>query len=185
MKRSTFLIGALIAALLQTAALGSILYDRARLLAGGTEVTIRSAMRDPRDLFRGHYVVLNLDVGLVTEEMLAGMSSSPGEKVFVELKPDADGMWTIDRVHDTMPESPAGPVVAGTIGSRVTRDGIEGYAVDLPFDRYFAPKVRALALERLGRDSKLAVILSVGKGGAAAIKGIVADGERIYDEPLL
>jgi len=180
-----FLIGALVAALLQSAALGSILYERVRLLAGGTEVTIRSGMRDPRDLFRGNYVTLNLDIGLVDPENWAQGDPAPFSPVFVELKLGTDGLWVADKVHRSMPEKPVGPVLKGKTSTSTIRDGVVIYAIDLPFDRYFAPKDRALELERLGRVGQLAVILSVGNDGSAAIKGIVADDVRIYDVPVL
>jgi len=56
--------------------------------------------------------------------------------------------------------------------------------IDFPFDRYFAPEWRALEMEDFRNESRLGIVLSVLPDGEAAVKGIVVDGEPIYDEPL-
>ena len=66
MKLKWFIAGAIGAALLQSAALGKIIYDRADLIRNGAEVVLQSGMVDPRDLFRGHYVTLNLTIGRIS-----------------------------------------------------------------------------------------------------------------------
>ena len=51
-------------------------------------------------------------------------------------------------------------------------------------ERYYVPEGKGGDLENLARDKKLAVVVAVDKGGNAAIKGLVADGKRVYEEPL-
>ena len=62
--------------------------------------------------------------------------------------------------------------------------GISFYRISFPFDRYFAPKERALEIENIRSDGKLGVILVVSTDGTGYIKGLSIDGKRIYDEPL-
>ena len=63
MSPKFYIAAAVVVALLQSGALASMIYDRAQRIATGREVVLESRMRDPRDLFRGHFVTLNLDVG--------------------------------------------------------------------------------------------------------------------------
>ena len=184
-----FIVGALAAALIQTAALGQIVYERAALLRGGTEVMLRSRFVDPRDLFRGHYVILNLDVGALEVDTIPVDEAlvDAGEPVFIELKKGEEPFWVAAALHAQIPVDATGPVVAGEYRgtTAATADRPASHRVELPFDRYFAPKLRARELETIQNDDKLGVVLAVGKDGRAAIKGIVVDGAVLYEEPLL
>ncbi len=53
-------------------------------------------------------------------------------------------------------------------------------------ERYFAPKEKALDLEKKFRDRKVSVgvIVRVAKHGGVAISGLMLDGKKVYDEPL-
>lgn len=68
--------------------------------------------------------------------------------------------------------------------------GVFEYAHDteiilsFPIDRYFAPKDRALELEGINRNGRMGVILALDDSGYGAIKGLMIDGQRIYEEPL-
>lgn len=184
-----FAIGALVAALLQTAALGQIVYQRASLLTHGTEVMLRSRFVDPRDLFRGHYVTLNLEVGslAVDEVKVHGSLDDALGTVFIELKKGEDLFWQAAALYAELPDDAAGPVIAGEYLGKVTATGESpaSHRISLPFDRYFAPKLRARELETVRNDGDLGVVLAVGAQGNAAIKGIVVNGDVIYEEPLL
>jgi len=47
------------------------------------------------------------------------------------------------------------------------------------------PKARARSLKSWHGDQKLAVVLAVDGKGHAAIKGLVMNGELVYEEPLI
>ena len=186
MKVKWIIGGALLAALLQSAALGKILWDRHALLENGREVVLQSAMVDPRDLFRGHYVTLNLSVGALEEgTFTVDGELENGEDIFVSLKPGGeDGFWVADTLYAAMPEAPSAPVLRGRLVSTrtVTGENAPRYVIRFPFDRYFADKKKAKDLEKVRNDRKLGVIISVGEGGEGAVKGISVDGELIYVE---
>ena len=187
MKVKWIIGGAVLAALLQSAALGKILWDRHSLLESGREVVLQSEMIDPRDLFRGHYVTLNLSVGALEEgTFTVDGELLTGEDIFVSLKPGTEGFWIAETLHAAMPENPDAPVLRGMLVSdrTVTGENAPRYVIRFPFDRYFADKARAKDLEKVRNDRKLGVIISVGENGEGAVKGISVDGELIYGEKV-
>ncbi|MFD1509536.1 GDYXXLXY domain-containing protein [Lacimonas salitolerans] len=182
LSRRLILPAALIAALVQTALAGKMIVDRAALLRDGAEVVLATGFVDPRDLFRGHYVVLNLTISQLPKDSVA-VSGSPilGNPVWVELTaaPDSD-FWQPARLHAALPDMAQAPVLRGTL----VGDYGDIYSIQFPIDRFFAPKLRAQELEDLRAESRLGVILALAPDGEAAIKGITVDGARLYEEPL-
>ena len=185
MSKRFLWLGVLIAALIQTFFLVDMIRERASLIRNGEEVILRSNFVDPRDLFRGHYVTLNLEISRLTDVPTAGDASKEkaGNRytIWVELEQtEEDGFWTAKTFWWSKPTDPKGPIIAGEyVGMRdKTR------RIDFPIDRYFAPKLEAKRLEKFQRDDQLGVILVLSEDGTAAVKGITVAGERAYDEPL-
>lgn len=176
-----FIVGALIAATLQTGILVKILYDRASLLSSGNEVVLQSRMVDPRDLFRGHYVSLQLNAGLLDidkVELVGTVKSS--DEVFVELIKSDNGFWTAVRLHQSLPTNSPAELLKAKVRFTGSR-----YRLTFPFDRYFAPKIRAKELEKIRNQGTLGVILALDGKGGGMVKGIQVDGVPIYNEPIL
>lgn len=186
MKLKLFILGAATAAFLQSAALGKIIYDRADLLRNGTEVVLQSGMVDPRDLFRGHYVVLNLTISRIPadEVELVGQPES-GQDVWVSLKKGDEEFWIADRIYAQRPDSSENPLIRGEYasGRRVT-GATTNHVIRFPVDRFFAEKNRAKDLEKVRRDRNLGVVVALSGEGEAAIKGISVEGELIYVESV-
>ena len=180
MKLRYLFVGILVTALFQTAWVGKMITDRAAILRSGTEVRLETGFVDPRDLFRGHYVTLNLLASRVRKGDLEAVElPDSGEPIWMTLRQDDDGFWRPVSVFSEPP--PFGIALRGTFEMIWNGDGI---TLDFPFDRYFAPKARALELEDLRNDQRLGIVLAVMPDGTAAVKGIVIDGKPIYDEPL-
>ena len=72
------------------------------------------------------------------------------------------------------------PVIRG----KYEYDAGDQIILSFPFDRYFAPKERALELEALDRADRMGVILALDGSGNGVIKGLMIDGARVYEEPL-
>ncbi len=179
-------LGIIAAGLLQTIAVGAIVWDRARILATGTEVVLETTFVDPRDLFRGHYTTLNLAVGrLAKDKIKVSGRLWPGKMVYVGLQKGEGAFWAANSLSTEPPPSDL-PVLYGKLTSLPSSAGIgnDVYRVQFPFDRYFAPKLRAEELEKFRREERLGVILALDGEGGGVIKGVTVDGERIYDEPL-
>ncbi len=183
MKR-WFLPGLALAFVAQMGIVAAMVWTRAAVLRNGQEIAIRSTFIDPRDIFRGHYVRLNLTVD-PPEDDIPGLTGALGrdDTAYITLRQAADGFWVAKAVHDDIPEDTSDPVLR-IVSASPTRSaqGIGRFA--LPFDRYFADYNRSQALERLRRDQRLGVILALDGKGGAVIKGLTIDGESVYDEAL-
>jgi uncharacterized membrane-anchored protein len=78
-------------------------------------------------------------------------------------------------------------VLKGHIGyvSAAGRDTPEQARVRYGIESFFVPEGTGRELETLVRDRKLSALIAVDADGNAGIKGLVVDGTRIYEEPLL
>jgi uncharacterized membrane-anchored protein len=185
MKLRYLFAAILVTAILQTAWVAKMITDRAAILRNGTEVMLETGFVDPRDLFRGHYVRLNLKISRLRGALAPSfILPDVGQPIWVSLEKGEDGFW---QPVTTDVNAPQGAVsLRGTFQSRSGGGQISDRQIniDFPFDRYFAPEARALELEDLRQDQRLGIVLAVMPNGTAAVKGIVIDGEPIYDEPL-
>lgn len=180
MSRRWWIAGAVAIALLQTAALAKMVTDRAALLRDGVEVVLETGAIDPRDLFRGHYTILNLEISRIPRDSVTvDPALSPGMPAYVTLREDPDGYWRAEGVFAAVPPGPA-PVIRGTFAYESDQELL----LSFPFDRYFAPEERALELEAFDRANRMGVILALDGSGYGAIKGLMIDGEMVYEEPL-
>ena len=178
MKFKLALVAVLI---LQIGLIAAMLFERVTTIRNGQEVVLQSRFVDPRDIFRGHYVRLNLVAGTIGKN-LPGASEhfSYNDPVYVSLKQGPNGFWIAKALHKNFPGTGEDPVLIGSFG------GTQGNTLRIrfPFDRYFAPKDRAQELEKIRNQQKLGVVLALNGKGGGVIKGLTIDGEIIYDEPL-
>ena len=103
------LIGRMLAAmLLLCGALLALVESRAAILRGGQEVRLRTVPVDPRDLFRGDYVVLAYDISRVTSGKLVGDKRlRRGDKLYVQVANGSDGFAELRSVSTQRPASSA------------------------------------------------------------------------------
>jgi uncharacterized membrane-anchored protein len=52
-------------------------------------------------------------------------------------------------------------------------------------ENFFVPEGTGHDLEKLVGERKLSALVAVDDDGNAAIKGLIVDGKRVYEEPLL
>lgn len=169
----------------------------ARDLHGGTEITLVTEPVDPRSLFLGHYATLGYAINRLEGDILAGRCYSRHEAIFVTLE-ETGGEWRAVRAGPAMPAD-------GFAQGRVTLRGRVAWGdcpetvargfrtVDYGIEQYFASPGAAKRLENLaqrrpaGGEEALApleIILSVPRSGRALIKGVVIDGEKLYDQTI-
>ncbi|MBA2127549.1 hypothetical protein DLM45_15155 [Hyphomicrobium methylovorum] len=177
-------------ATVQSAALVKVLYDRDRLIKSGEEIVLPVKPVDPRDIFRGEYVILGYDLSSIRQPGPAPeiANLSRGSTVYVRLGKGADGNWTVSGVSADAPKlSPDERVLKGQVinvwSAQDKRDVVLN--VRYGIESYFVPEGTGRVLEEKVRDHKIEAIVAVGGDGEAALKGLVIDGERHVDPPLL
>lgn len=172
-------------AVLQIGILGVMLSRQLILLKSGREIVLKTTPVDPRDFFKGDFARLGYDISTIPKELISPLALKPKDQAFVTLSQDADGVWRVAKLNITYP-----PVIAANEVVLRARSGeFSGWDAFAPrvrygIERYYVPEGTGHDIEKLARDHRLEVIVSVGANGDAAIKGLAVDGKRVYDEPL-
>jgi uncharacterized membrane-anchored protein len=181
-----------IVALVQSAILGSMVWDRIGLLRSGREVVLSIVPVDPRSLFRGDYV--DLQYAEVSRVPLAGAPPPadgtrrvPRQPVYVTLEQGPDGTWKRTAAATEKPSrvAPHQVILQGLTRSERWQWRQGEAAVRYGIESYFVPEGKGLELEKLVREKKMAAVIAIDRHGRAAIKALVIDGKRVYEEPLL
>jgi uncharacterized membrane-anchored protein len=183
---------ALATALLLGLVLLALVEQRARILRGGTEIRLRTVPVDPRDLFRGDYVILAYPISTVEAAGQPGFQR--GERVYVSLGRDEQGFARATGVSREWPKVSDGVVV---IAGRVTANSACATMADGSFDcsgrrnrlriaygleSYFVPQGEGKAIETTDK-ARIEVVAAVSSSGEAAIKRLLIDGKPVYAEP--
>lgn len=183
-------LGIAVAGLVQSAALGWMVWDRVQLLRNGQEAVLETIPVDPRSLFRGDYVIMSYAFGSVKRDLFPGtVGLQSGQTVYVGLVRE-NGMWRagaagMDRA--ALAAHRDGPVLKGRIQRNWFDRTVRSAFVPVRFgiESYFVSEGKGRELEKLVGERKIAAIVAVDAKGNAAIKGLQIDGKRVYDEPLL
>lgn len=84
----------------------ALVESRAGILRSGTEIRLATAPVDPRDLFRGDYVILNYRISTLEPAALDGDKAfERNQTVFVRVAPGADGLAEAKGVYLARPEA--------------------------------------------------------------------------------
>lgn len=137
-------------------------------LVTGRTVLVRVQPVDPRDLFRGDYVILSYDFSTLPNDGIEGLSGQrwsemKGTTVYVPLVADSiPGHMRAEKV--TINKPPSGPFLRGQLGDygRI-KFGIEAYYVQERTGRKYE-----LAIQK----RRLSAELAVSPSGQAALKGL-------------
>ena len=168
MIRSKAGVGLLAAIAFQLLVVVGMVVQAALPLWTGTEVRVRTVPVDPRSLFRGNYARLGYEFGTLHEDDVEGADDlPPGGAVFVSLEPGEDGLYSLAKASV---DRPAGGVFLR--GRSVP--SAQWILLTFGIEAFFAPKEKALALEKDLRDGGIAVLMVDG-GGRAALKDVIPD----------
>jgi uncharacterized membrane-anchored protein len=171
----------ILAALVLCGLIVATVVQRAAILRSGQEARLEVVPVDPRDLFRGDYVVLGYRIGTVDMPKDVTTPFTRGQQVFVTLRPDASSKAQAVAI------SAERPAVFGTdivISGVVSSTSLGGRIVDVRYglESYFVPEGEGKKIE-LTPKALLEVVAAVAPSGRAAIKRLLIDGKPVYDEP--
>jgi uncharacterized membrane-anchored protein len=172
--------------------IGAVLYlvqDRAGILSRGQEVTLVTQPVDPRDLFRGDFVVLGYEIGTLDLKALPGdRQFRRNDAIWVTLLPDAEGIARPVATATTPPRTDAGQVVIrGRVTSAngcTTADGCTRVRVAYGLESYFVPEGEGRRIEEARNARLTRIVAAVTPDGRAAIKRLLIDGRTVHEEPL-
>lgn len=190
-KRTMWALLGLVA-LMQSAVLAYGVYARDQLLKHGREIVMQVTPVDPRDIFRGDYVILGFPMSPTTysiaKDGVLPEGLVQGAPVYVTMSPGPESTWTAAKVSDSYPKDvpPADVVFKGRI-ERIDAGAdsqTKNIAARFGIESYFVPEGTGKVLEQQVRDQKIQAILAVGADGTVATKGLIIGGERHVAPPL-
>jgi len=135
-------------------------------LAFGKSVVLQTAPVDPRDIFRGDYVVLRYEISTLSN--IPGLRTvKEGDKAYVRLEQRVD-IWEATEVSRVYKEN--WPVFISGEVKNIWDDRI---IMEYGIEAYFVPEGKGREIER-AEDIKVRV--SVDRSGIAIIKNLIVDG---------
>ncbi len=166
MSRSKVIIGLAVAIALQLVVLSGMVLKAAMPLWTGTEIRVKTVPVDPRSMFRGNYARLNYDIGQLPNSVFQDVTGLRiGEIVYVSLESTEDGLYRF--MGASLDKPAAGVFLRGRIVNNQPP-----YRVRYGIEAFFAPKTKALQLERDLRNGGVAVLM-VTDSGSVALKDVV------------
>jgi uncharacterized membrane-anchored protein len=164
----------LITAAAQLVILVAMIALRAIPLVTGQTVLVKVAPVDPRDLFRGDYVILSYDFSRVSQEEIDGIPDEErgswkkleGRAVYVLLVPDSNGVH-MRAGKATVVKPAAGLFLKG----HMKRYG----SVEFGIEAYYVQEGAGRRYELAIRDRQLSAELAVTSNGQAALRGLRID----------
>jgi uncharacterized membrane-anchored protein len=179
----------LIVVALQTLALAYMIFDRQTMLNSSRVVTLKVIPVDPRDIFRGDYVVLSYDVSRLDMTKIDGEDKfASGDTAYVTLQNQGEEWKAVAISHKPMASVPGGVAMKATVqyADAPSEDttSISPVMVTLTYgiESYFVPQGTGRAIEVEAAQGKLSADIAVDPSGRAAIKAMRRQGKVFYVE---
>ncbi len=171
MKKTHIAVGLVAAAAFQLLALVGMFAKAVYPRWYGTEIHVETFPIDPRSMFRGNYVYLRYEFGVVPKDTLKGGENlRRGKVVYVNLKQADNGLHVFSGISLDRPDE--GVYLRGRIV-----DNSDSYHVEYGIEALFAPKEKALELERELDDGGTAVLMVAGNG-LASLQDVLSKTEQ-------
>jgi uncharacterized membrane-anchored protein len=162
-------IGIWLTVLVWTSVAGGMWAHEEYLATHGREILLPTVPVDPRDLFRGDYVVLRYDISHHRVPLYKKPDFENGQTVYVPLKLDGP-RWAIQEM--TLEKPARGLFLQGKI-SGVQREKYQvTYEIQYGIESYFVPEGEGKKLELLREQKKLSAVINITPEGQAKVKRI-------------
>jgi uncharacterized membrane-anchored protein len=147
-------------------------------LRTGTEILLKTVPVDPRDLFRGDYVILAYDIGRLDLNTIPTdyVDFRFHDKIYVSLK-QQDGYGAASRIYRSLPKDEK-LFLKGTV--RNVRGKLLTVAYGI--ESYFVPEGKGKDIERAREGfsrKRLSVKVSIDRFGNAVIKSLLIDDKEV------
>lgn len=153
--------------------IGGFIAVKEYTLRTGQDVLLKTMPVDPRDLFRGDYVVLLYDISRIdpVSVVVEKTDLKSGDKVYVGL--DIRGKYAVaTNIYTSPPKD--GLYIKGAL-----RDvSANRFNVEYGIESYFVPEGAGKVIERQ-RGKNVDVKVSIDKSGNSLIKALLIDGQEV------
>lgn len=142
-------------------------------LKTGEEVLLKTIPVDPRDLFRGDYVILSYDISRlnINEFQTDAANFSENDKVYVALNKEGN-YGAVTGIYKEQPKT--GLFLKG----EVTKVDNKQISVKYGIESYFVPEGKGWDIQRQA-GSGLEVKVIIDKFGNAVIDSLILDGNKV------
>ncbi|NRG19520.1 GDYXXLXY domain-containing protein [Rhizobiales bacterium] len=165
-------------ALIQLGLVATTLAERIRVHMTGEEVILAMRPVDPRDLLRGDYVVVTLEIERVSADLLApGEELARGDTVYVSLERDGEGIARATGISKARPEG-ATLAIRGRVSAR---PGGEEISIAYDLDAFYIQEGKGEILENSDRE-KMRLVVALTEAGISAPLRITLDGKTLVEE---
>jgi uncharacterized membrane-anchored protein len=168
MKKKSIFIAILIFWLLLI--FGLILFKQYTLWTG-QEILLKTVPVDPRDFFRGDYVILSYEISRIDKSKETLKSFKEGETVYVSLNINENKLASFKAISQKKPTNKT------FLKGRITRINYNRLFIEYGIESYFVPEGKGYQIENQIED--LQVKIAVDKSGNAVIKGLYVNGNEV------
>ncbi|WP_444933698.1 GDYXXLXY domain-containing protein [Microbulbifer sp. JTAC008] len=153
------------------------MYIKAQMpLWTGQPVTVKTVPVDPRSLFRGNYAQLNYAFSTLDKSLFKGQGRlRQGEVVYVGLEKGASGLY--ERASVSLEKPQGGVFIRGRVAGQNFWNSSDSYRIRYGIEAYFAPKEKALDLEKQLREGGVAELM-ISADGRASLKVVRGSGNQ-------
>ncbi|BBM04051.1 GDYXXLXY domain-containing protein [Microbulbifer sp. GL-2] len=150
------------------------LYVKAQVpLWSGEPIRVKTTPVDPRSMFRGNYARLNYGFSEIKKSALpVDRPVRQGEVVYVSMKMSPSGLYVFSSASLKRPTE--GIFLRGRLTNIGAWRNDDSYRVKYGIEAYFAPKKKALQLEKDLREGGVAELM-VTSSGQVSLKSVVGD----------
>lgn len=146
--------------------IGVFVFKNEYTVCTGREVLLETIPVDPRDLFRGDYVILNY--AIASDKSYRNYKNN--QIVYVKLKTDDKNIAHIDKVTEYRPHDDL--YIRGKIQNSQSKNLFNPQDIEFGIENYFVKEGTGIKLQRELRNGAL-VKVAVDKFGKAKVKGFV------------
>ena len=165
--------GFIAAIVLQIAVLVGMTVTAAMPQWTGQELRMKTVPVDPRSWYRGNYARLSYGMSRVpTTQVPESAELRHGEVVYAVLVETENQLYDLHSLQLQRPSQ--GLYIRGRVDRPVYLEKVEHIQVNYGIEAFFAPKEKALALEKQLVDGGVAV-LKVSPGGKALLMDVVGE----------